>query len=78
MKSAKRVWGLAFSREVFAAIDRIVTYPLAWAQIDDVFRRCLLTRFPFALIYEIHNEEIFIQVVMQLNREPDYWKSRFS
>ena len=70
--------GLDFSREIFAAINRVTGFPNAWPPISDFLRRCLVKRFPYGIIYEVENDEIFILVVMQLNRDPDYWKHRLS
>jgi toxin ParE1/3/4 len=39
-------------------------------------RRHLLTRFPFAVIYTIENQRIYILAVMHLKRKPFYWKDR--
>lgn len=68
--------GLEFSREIYAAIKRIVNFPLAWSQFSNRSRRCIVNRFPYAIIYQIVNDEIVIFAVTQLNREPGYWKSR--
>jgi len=68
--------GLEFSKEVFSTIQRIIYFPLAWSEFSQNTRRCLTNRFPFGVIYQIVDEEIIIIAVMQLNREPDYWKKR--
>lgn len=68
--------GLEFAREVLAAINRIVSFPSAWSPYSNRCRRCLLKRFPFGIVYRLIGEEVVIFAVMQLNREPDYWKGR--
>lgn len=68
--------GLEFSKEIFSAIQRIIHFPSAWSKFSENTRRCLTNRFPFGVIYQIVGEEIFIIAIMQLNREPDYWKKR--
>jgi toxin ParE1/3/4 len=69
--------GYDLSIEVFAAVQNIVTYPVAWPIIEEGFRRCLVNRFPYGVIYSIEHDEIFILAVMHLRRHPDYWKSRY-
>ena len=32
--------------------------------------------FPYGVIYQIIEDEVIIIAIMQLNREPDYWKKR--
>ena len=68
--------GLEFAKEVYATIQRIIHFPKAWSKLSKNTRRCLATRFPFGVIYQIAKDEIFIIALMQLNREPDYWKKR--
>ena len=68
--------GLEFASEVYQTIQRILTFPKAWQILDSDIRRCLINRFPFGIIYYQRNNEIIILAIMQLNREPNYWKYR--
>ncbi len=68
--------GLEFSREIYATIHRVIGFPSAWSPFFTNTRRCLVRRFPYGVIYRIRNEAIEILAVMQLNREPDYWRTR--
>jgi hypothetical protein len=70
--------GEEFAREVKATIFRIIQYPKAWGGFSKNTRRCLTNRFPYGLVYRILESEILIIAVMQLNREPAYWKNRIS
>ncbi len=75
-ESCQQGLGFSFAREVFAAVHRILEHPAAWSALSDNTRRCLTNRFPFGLIYEVGEDEIVILAVMQLNRRPDYRRSR--
>ena len=68
--------GLEFAKEIYLAIQNILSFPHAWAQLSSNTRRCLTNRFPYGVIYQVTNEEVFIIAVMHLNREPNYWKKR--
>jgi len=68
--------GLEFSKEIFSTIQRIIHFPVAWSKFSENTRRCLTNRFPYGVIYQIVEEEIVVIAIMQLNREPDYWKKR--
>lgn len=68
--------GLEFAKEVYATVQRISRFPSAWSKLSKHTRRCLTNRFPFGVIYQVAKKEILIIAVMQLNREPDYWKKR--
>ncbi len=68
--------GLCFSEEIYATIERICRFPLAWELIDSHTRRCLSHRFPYAVLYRMVENEIRIMAVMNLHRKPCYWKTR--
>ena len=68
--------GEAFLDEVTHAFDQIEQHPLAWAILTDDFRRYLLRRFPYGIVYQIEADQIFILAVMHLHRKPNYWRSR--
>lgn len=68
--------GLKFLDDIDRAIRRSVSYPLSCAEIEKGLRRCLLTRFPFGIIYGIENETIIIVAVAHLHRKPRYWSDR--
>ena len=68
--------GLDFAIEVYSAIQRCIAYPKAWTVFDDTIRRSLVRRFPYGILYSIEHDEIYILAVMNLHRNPDYWKDR--
>lgn len=68
--------GVEFAKEIQHTIQNIRLFPDSWAQLSPNTRRCLTSRFPYGVIYQIVTGEIFIIAVMQLNREPGYWKKR--
>ncbi len=68
--------GIEFMREVRRTVTLIAQYPLAWPVLSKNSHRCLVNRFPFGLIYRIHDNEIQIIAAMQMNKKPGYWKER--
>ncbi len=68
--------GYDFSMEVYSTIRRIIRNPKAWTILEDDICRCLTERFPYGVIYGQDNDEIYILAVMNLRRNPDYWKYR--
>ena len=68
--------GYDFAIEVFSTIQRSVEFPKAWAVLEDDIRRSLVSRFPYGILYSKEKEEIFVVAVMNLHRNPDYWKHR--
>jgi hypothetical protein len=68
--------GKTFLGKVHNSIEDIKRNPLMYRIIEGNYRRHLLTRFPFAVIYRIENHKIYVLAVMHLKRSPHYWRSR--
>lgn len=68
--------GMDLSREVHTAVQNVVDYPTLWPEIEGDVRRCLVHRFPYAVLYSIEPNGVFILAVMHLRRDPQYWKHR--
>jgi len=70
--------GSDFRIELEEAVSRIVQAPTAWNPIKKDYRRCILNRFPFGLIYRVDPSKNECQVfaVMHFKRKPGYWQSR--
>jgi hypothetical protein len=66
--------GFDFVAEVRAAIRRIEAHPEAWCPLDERFRRCRTSRFPYGLIYTIEAGNVLIVSVMHLHRHPETWR----
>ena len=68
--------GYDFSLEIFSALERIMAFPKAWLVIEDGIRRSLVRRFPYGILYAEEKDKIYIVAVMNLHRDPEYWKHR--
>jgi plasmid stabilization system protein ParE len=68
--------GFEFVKEVYATINRIIQYPDAWSALSNNSRRCLVSRFPYGVIYQVKSRSLRIIAVAHLNRRPDYWVER--
>ncbi|MBU1188159.1 MAG: type II toxin-antitoxin system RelE/ParE family toxin [Gammaproteobacteria bacterium] len=68
--------GYDFSIEVYWAIRRAMTYPKAWTALEGDIRRSMVRRFPYGVLYSEELDGILIVAVMNLHREPHYWKER--
>ncbi len=66
----------AFAHEIERAIRLIVEAPERWPKYLGKYRRILIRRFPYSLIYTITKEDIFILAVAHGHRRPGYWKNR--
>ncbi|MBE7549320.1 hypothetical protein KsCSTR_29860 [Candidatus Kuenenia stuttgartiensis] len=68
--------GTQFLDDLDRAVRRIVSYPLSCPAIEPNLRRCLLSRFPYGLIYGVGADTIIVVAVSHLHREPRYWINR--
>ena len=76
-ETCKKDLGVEFAFEIQKTIQNILYFPTAWQKLDGEIRRCLVNRFPFGIIYYQREDEIIILAVMQLQKEPNYWKKRY-
>lgn len=68
--------GAEFAAEVQASVGLIEAFPNTWPEVEFEIRRCLVNRFPFALLYAVEKDLAMIYAVMHTKRDPDYWKDR--
>ena len=68
--------GTEFLDDLQRAVDKILNNPESGQLILENFRRSILSRFPFSLIYTIEPESILIIAVAHQRRRPYYWKER--
>ncbi len=68
--------GYDFALEVYSTIQRSVEFPKAWAILEGEVRRSLVSRFPYGVLYSEEPTGIYILAVMDLHRNPGYWKRR--
>ncbi|VGO22719.1 type II toxin-antitoxin system RelE/ParE family toxin [Pontiella sulfatireligans] len=65
--------GKAFVESLRTGLLHIRNHPEASVAIKQNYRRHLLSRFPFGIVYRIDDGTIFVAAVMHLRRKPDYW-----
>lgn len=68
--------GTAFLAATRHAAGRLLDYPELGTVLRGAFRRYLVPRFPYALVYRVEPERIYVVAVMHLRRRPDYWRHR--
>ena len=68
--------GLEFADEVLVTIARILDHPKAGSPFSKNTWRCLTKRFPYWIIYQIHEDTVRIIAVAHLSRRPGYWENR--
>ncbi len=62
--------------EIRLAVRRVTVFSESCQEIVPGIRRCLIRRFPYALIYRTAEEELVILAVMHQHRNPRNWQLR--
>jgi len=73
-----RIPGLGgrFIEELDACLQEIAQFPNLGVYVGSACRRRVLHGFPYSLIYQVHDNGIYIIAVMHQSRKPGYWKKR--
>lgn len=67
--------GQAFVDEVLRALDSIEAEPETLPLLREPYRRKLLDRFPYAVIYKVTSRRVYVRAVAHGRRRPDYWNT---
>ena len=68
--------GQEFLDALDKAVRRAAAFPLSCPEIEPGLRRCLLTRYPYGLVYGLDGDTIVVIAVAHLHRQPRYWSDR--
>lgn len=68
--------GKRFKTEIRSSIKRILRYPRAWPFEGGEIRKCLMSKFPYKILYSIEEDHLFIIALAHQHRRPDYWIDR--
>jgi plasmid stabilization system protein ParE len=62
--------GAVFLEETARSLQAIEERPLSFARVDDLARRAILRRFPYALFFVVTAEEISVVAAFHMARHP--------
>lgn len=68
--------GVNFLDIIEAAVAEIAGNPETWPEIENGIQRRLVRRFPYSILYAVHNNEVIIVAVMHQKQKPRYWMDR--
>jgi plasmid stabilization system protein ParE len=75
-EAAASTLGDDFLDDIQFAIRSIREHPNLGVEIAYGFRRALVRRFPFSVIYFIEPGNVVVVAVAHQSRSPEYWKGR--
>jgi plasmid stabilization system protein ParE len=53
-------------------VSRLAELPNSGAALFDDFRRIVIKRFPYLIVYRIEGEQVFVLAVVSFRRDPDW------
>jgi plasmid stabilization system protein ParE len=65
--------GLDFERAVRSAVEQLQRFPEQCQPHPDGTRRCLTRRFPYLIVYLLHEDALWVLAVAHCSRQPGYW-----
>lgn len=68
--------GNRFLKELEDGYTAIQNFPDTWANFQYGFKRYILNKFPFSILYKVAEEKIVILAIMHNSRKPNYWIDR--
>ena len=68
--------GQDFLDQFEGAMRRILAEPERWGKIRGDNRKLNFRRFPYAIVYSLQSDVLYIKAVMHLHRRPFYWLPR--
>jgi hypothetical protein len=72
-----RKWlGHRFRQAVEAELVHIQQMPFRFRVLHPPFRRCLISKFPYSIIFAIEPESILVIAIAHVKRKPGYWYER--
>lgn len=70
--------GNRFLNELEDGYTAVQNFPDTWANFQYGFKRYILNKFPFSILYKVTEEKIVVVAVMHNSRKPNYWLDRLS
>lgn len=68
--------GERFLAAIDFALTGVIDSPLTWPVLDGDVRRRLARVFPYAVLYSVEPDRIYILAIMHCHQMPGYWRSR--
>jgi plasmid stabilization system protein ParE len=70
--------GDRFYEEISTLLRRACAHPRRYRLFDPPVRRVLAADFPYAVLYVVKADYVWVLAVAPLKRDPDYWKHRLT
>ncbi|HEY6230221.1 MAG TPA: type II toxin-antitoxin system RelE/ParE family toxin [Pyrinomonadaceae bacterium] len=68
--------GQQFLDELSDVFQHLTNRPFSYSILFDDYRRCLMNRFPYGVVYRVAEQQVLIFAVAHVRRRPRFWKER--
>ncbi|MCR4316140.1 MAG: type II toxin-antitoxin system RelE/ParE family toxin [Planctomycetes bacterium] len=68
--------GFRFFSEIEEALSRIEDFPNSYPFVEEAARKCNVRRFPYAIIFSVLEDDLYVHAIAHQNMRPGYWKDR--
>ena len=68
--------GDQFYNEILTAFDLILGFPVGWTKAGEDTRKFILKRFPYLVLYVVHEQKIVVNAIAHQHRHPDSYMKR--
>jgi plasmid stabilization system protein ParE len=70
-----------FLAAVRSALADVEVEPLRYGKLETLspntpFRRILVRRFPYLIVYRVFENDVFVYAIAHTSRRPNYWRRR--
>lgn len=65
-----------FRDEIESALDRISRFPSVYSPDQDIYRKCVVKRFPYKIYFVEYPEYVWIAAIAHAKRDEGYWLER--
>lgn len=59
-----------------ASLQALIRNPNICGVVHENYRRCLMRRFPYVVLYELSNDVVIVYAVFHTSQNPNKWRAR--
>lgn len=77
-EAQRRGLGDQFAMAVEESLERVARFPESYQRIGKYSRRCIVSGFPYGVIYQLRPgaSHVLVVAIAHLHRHPEYWRPR--
>ena len=69
---------IKFKTDINQSIKRIISFPTLYPKINQRVQKCVVSKFPYTIIYTIKDDIIYILAIASHHRNPQEYENRIN